>query len=61
MGLSHLRTFIMVAEEQNLTLAAKKLFASPPTVSAHIKTLEEELKVTLFIRSSRKMTLTSAG
>ncbi|MBT3604574.1 MAG: LysR family transcriptional regulator [Candidatus Latescibacteria bacterium] len=61
MELYHLRTFITVAEEQNLTRAAQKLFTSPPSVSAHIKALEEELHVVLFNRTPKGMTLTSAG
>lgn len=61
MELYHLRTFIAVASEQNLTRAAQKLFISPSSVSAHIKALEEELNVELFIRSPRGMHLTRAG
>jgi DNA-binding transcriptional LysR family regulator len=61
MELYHLRTFITVAAEQNLTRAAQKLFTSPPSVSAHIKALEEELHVVLFTRTPKGMTLTSAG
>lgn len=61
MELYHLRTFIAVAEEKNLTRAAQKLFTSPPSVSPHIKALEEELNVELFIRTPRGMHLTEAG
>lgn len=61
MELYHLRTFIAVASEQNLTRAAQKLFISPSSVSSHIKGLEEELNVELFIRTSRGMHLTRAG
>lgn len=61
MELYHLRTFIAVASEQNLTRAAQKLFISPSSVSAHIKALEEELNVELFIRSPRGMHPTRAG
>ena len=61
MELYHLQTFITVAKEQNLTRAAQKLFTSPPSVSAHIKALEEELHVVLFTRTPKGMTLTTAG
>lgn len=61
MELYQLRTFAVVAEEGNLTRAAARLHASQPAVSGHIKSLEEELDVTLFIRTSRGMELTSAG
>ena len=56
-----LRTFAVVAAEGNVTRAAKRLFTTPPSVSAHIKALEAEWGVTLFQRSSRGMTLTETG
>lgn len=56
-----LRTFCVVAEEENLSRAAERLFLSPPAVSAHIKALEDDLGVRLFTRSSRGMALTEAG
>ena len=61
MELTHLRTFIAVAKEENLTRAARRLFMTPPAVSAHIKALEQELQVTLFERTSRGMQLTEKG
>lgn len=61
MELYHLRTFTMVAEEGHLTRAAKRLHASQPAISAHIKALEDELGVTLFQRTPKGMTLTSDG
>jgi len=57
----HLRSFIAVAQTGNLTRAAKRLYTTPPAISAHIKTLEDELSTTLFIRSSKGMTLTDKG
>ncbi|WP_269538806.1 LysR family transcriptional regulator [Cerasicoccus fimbriatus] len=56
-----LRTFCVVAEEENVSRAAERLYLSPPSVSAHIKSLEDELGVRLFTRSSRGMALTEAG
>ncbi len=61
MELYQLKTFIAVAEEGNLTKAAERIYASQPAVSAHIKALEEELGVPLFIRTPRGMQLTEAG
>lgn len=61
MELYQLKTFAMVAEEGNLTRAAKRLFASQPAVSAHIKALEDELGINLFQRSPKGMMLTAAG
>lgn len=57
----HLRSFIIVAETQNLTHAAKRLYSTPPAISAHIKALEQELDTALFIRSQKGMTLTEKG
>ncbi|MHA3774597.1 LysR family transcriptional regulator [Verrucomicrobiota bacterium sgz303538] len=56
-----LRTFLTVAEEGHLTRAAEKLFTSQPAVSSQIRALEDELGVRLFDRTTRGMTLTSAG
>lgn len=57
----HLRSFVAVAEAQNLTAAAKRLYTTPPAISAHIKALEEELNTQLFHRSSKGMQLTEQG
>ncbi len=61
MEVYRLRTFIAVAEEGHLTRAAKRLYTSQSAVSSHIKTLEEELGVTLFTRTPKGMELTSEG
>ncbi len=61
MELYHLRTFVAVAEEKNLTRAAERLFTSQPAISAHIKALEETLGVTLFDRTPKGMRLTPVG
>lgn len=61
MELYQLRAFVKVADEGNLTRAAKLLHASQPAISAQIKTLEEELGVALFLRTPQGMTLTDDG
>lgn len=61
MELYQLKTFVVVAEEGHLTRAADRLHASQPTVSAHIKALEDDLETKLFIRTPKGMTLTEAG
>jgi len=61
MELYQLKTFTVVAEEGNLTRAAKRLYASQPAVSAHIKALEDELGLSLFQRTPRGMLLTADG
>ena len=61
MELYQINTFLVVAEEGHLTRAAERLHASQPTVSAHVKALEEELETRLFIRTPKGMRLTEAG
>ena len=61
MELYQLKTFTVVAEEGNLTRAAKRLYASQPAVSAHIKALEDELGLSLFQRTPKGMLLTADG
>lgn len=61
MELYQLKTFVAVAEEGHLTRAAERLHTSQPAVSAHIKALEEELGVALFVRTPKGMLLTREG
>src|SRR5579872_2927156 len=61
MELYHLRTFLTVADLQSVTRAAACLATTPPSVSAHIKSLEVELNVSLFVRTPRGMSLTPEG
>ncbi|EDY83714.1 LysR substrate binding domain protein [Verrucomicrobiia bacterium DG1235] len=61
MELYQLKSFVAVAEEGTLAKAAMRLFSSQPSVSAHIKALEDELGIALFERSSRGMQITADG
>lgn len=61
MELYHLRSFVAVAEEGNLSRAAARLFLSQPALSAHVKALEDELGVALFLRTPKGMCLTPDG
>ena len=56
-----LRYFAVVAEENNMSRAAQRLFMSQPPLSRHIRQLEERLGVTLFVRHTRGLTLTEDG
>lgn len=56
-----LRYFAVVAEENNMSRAAQRLFMSQPPLSRHIRQLEERLGVTLFVRHTKGLTLTEEG
>ena len=60
MNFQHLKYFLMVAEELNITRAAERLYISQQSLSNHIGNLERELDVKLFTRSP-KLSLTYAG
>ena len=51
--LEELKTFIQVVKYRNFTKAAKKVNLSQPTVSLHIKRLEQYFDTTLITRSSK--------
>lgn len=54
MEIRTLQTFLVVAEELNLTRAAIKLNYSQPTVTKHIKSLEDELGTVLLTKHNGK-------
>jgi len=53
MDIRHLKAFLTVFEERNITSAAQRLFISQPTLSVTIKQLEEEMGAVLFVRQPR--------
>jgi DNA-binding transcriptional LysR family regulator len=59
--LLRIETFLRAAQYLNFSEAARVLHLSQPTVSHHIKTLEQELGVTLFERQGAAIKLTDAG
>jgi DNA-binding transcriptional LysR family regulator len=61
MELRHLRYFIGVAEEENVSRAALKLHVSQPALSRQIRDLEDELGFLLLERGARSVRLTEAG
>ena len=56
-----MKTFIAISETGNFTTAADAVFRTPSAVSMQIKKLEETLKVPLFRRDARSVTLTHHG
>lgn len=56
-----LRCFLTLAETGSFTLTARTLFLSQQAVSKNISNLENELGLTLFLRTSRSVELTPEG
>jgi len=61
LNIKHLETFILVADLHSFTATARKLYMSQPAVSFQIKSLEEDLQVSLFQRGDKRLSLTPAG
>lgn len=61
MELRELKYFLAVARAQSISKAASSLFVTQPNLSRQMANLEKEVGQRLFIRGSRKITLTEAG
>lgn len=61
MNTFQLSCFLAVAEHLNFTRAAEQLHVTHPSVSQQIQSLEKELNVKLFQRSTRSVKLTEEG
>lgn len=61
MNLKQLEAFVRVAETKSFSTAAKMLFLTQPTVSAHISSLERELNTCLLVRNTKGVALSEAG
>lgn len=61
MDLKRLRYFREIAEHGQITKAAKKLHMAQPPLSQQLRLFEDELGVTLFERTGRRLLLTEAG
>ena len=61
MDLASLNAFIAIAETGSFSLAGERLFLTQPAISKRIAGLEQQLKVRLFDRLGRVVSLTEAG
>jgi DNA-binding transcriptional LysR family regulator len=61
LDLNLIKTFVLVAEEKGFSKAAKGLFVEQSAVSKAIKRLEDRIGTTLFLRTKRRVELTTKG
>ena len=61
MDLRHLRVFAAVADSRSFSKAARQLHIAQPPLSRHIRQLEDEIGVRLFVRTTTGVQLTREG
>lgn len=61
MNLKQLEAFVQIADSGSFSKAAKDLFLTQPTISAHISALEKELNTRLFVRNTKEVRLSDSG
>ncbi len=61
MELKQLRSFCAVVQYRSFTRAAEKLYLSQPTVSTHVRQLEEEFGSRLIVRTTKSIEVTPRG
>ena len=61
MEFKQLEAFVAVVDYGSFSEAARKLYLTQPTISTHIRSLEEELNTRLIIRTTKKLTITPKG
>lgn len=61
MELRELKYFLAVTREQSISKAAEALYITQPNLSRQMQNLEKEIGQQLFIRGTKKITLTEAG
>lgn len=59
--LALLRVFVRIIESGSISAAARSLRMSQPTLSRHLRTLEEKAEAPLLLRDTHRMSLTEAG
>ena len=61
MNLKQIEAFVKVADTGSFSKAARDLYLTQPTISAHITSLEKELKARLFVRNTKEVRLSEDG
>lgn len=61
MEFKQLEAFVAVVDYGSFSEAARRLYLTQPTISTHIRSLEEELHSKLIIRTTKKTTITARG
>ena len=61
MDMKQLQSFTAVVRYRSFTKAAERLYLSQPTISTHIRNLEEELGTCLIVRTKRSVDVTPRG
>ena len=61
MNLKQIEAFVQIAEGKSFSKAAKELYLTQPTISAHIASLEKELNARLFVRNTKEVSLSLEG
>lgn len=61
MNLEQIKSLVCVVKNKSFSQAAKEMFVTQPTISMHIKTLENELGEQLLVRSTKDIVLSEAG
>ena len=61
MELKQLQSFCAVVKYKSFTKAAEKLYLSQPTVSTHVRQLEEEFQTSLIVRTTKSVEVTPRG
>ena len=61
MDFKQLKSFAAVVEYQNFSKAAERLHIAQPTISTHVRMLEEELNTRLILRTTKSIEITPQG
>ncbi|GFI51357.1 HTH-type transcriptional regulator TdfR [Lachnospiraceae bacterium] len=61
MNFEQMKSFVSIAKTGSFSVSARERYISQPTISNHLKMLEDEMGVQLISRSSKKVELTEKG